>query len=160
MDHSPLILSLETATLGGSVWLGRGNTELAARKGDPLSRNRIACCETLMIAWRSDTFVGGRGFFCVRFGAREFHWIANRNRNFESPRCHAQLVLASEFRRCMPWPILPASLRRRSHFCRQDAERFSRRCFRFQMFPEKRLLARLTRRRTFHPRNYSTATVR
>lgn len=35
MDHSPLILSLETATLGGSVWLGRGDLELSARKGDP-----------------------------------------------------------------------------------------------------------------------------
>jgi len=35
MNHSPLILSLETATLGGSVWLGRGHTELAFREGDP-----------------------------------------------------------------------------------------------------------------------------
>ena len=28
-------MSLDTATLGGSVWLGRGTTELAARSGDP-----------------------------------------------------------------------------------------------------------------------------
>jgi tRNA threonylcarbamoyladenosine biosynthesis protein TsaB len=34
MTQSPLILSLETATLGGSVWLGRGNVQLAARTGD------------------------------------------------------------------------------------------------------------------------------
>lgn len=32
----PVILSLETATPGGSVFLGRGNEELAARNGDPL----------------------------------------------------------------------------------------------------------------------------
>ena len=32
---APIILSLDTATLGGSVWLGRGTTELAARSGDP-----------------------------------------------------------------------------------------------------------------------------
>jgi tRNA threonylcarbamoyl adenosine modification protein YeaZ len=32
---SPLILSLETATIGGSVWLGFGITELATRIGDP-----------------------------------------------------------------------------------------------------------------------------
>lgn len=32
----PLILSLETAVLGGSVWLGRGQLQLAARNGDPL----------------------------------------------------------------------------------------------------------------------------
>jgi len=31
----PTILSLDTATLGGSVWLGRGTRELAARSGDP-----------------------------------------------------------------------------------------------------------------------------
>ena len=36
MIDSPLILSLETATLGGSVWLGRGKFQLAARIGDPL----------------------------------------------------------------------------------------------------------------------------
>lgn len=30
-----VILSLETATLGGSVYLGRGETQLAARRGDP-----------------------------------------------------------------------------------------------------------------------------
>lgn len=35
MSDSPLILSLETATLGGSVFLGRGNQQLAARSGDP-----------------------------------------------------------------------------------------------------------------------------
>ena len=35
MDDFPLILSLETATLGGSVWLGRGDLQLAARKGNP-----------------------------------------------------------------------------------------------------------------------------
>ncbi len=35
MDEVPLILSLETATLGGSVWLGRGDVELSAREGDP-----------------------------------------------------------------------------------------------------------------------------
>lgn len=34
MDDNPLILSLETATLSGSVWLGRGDLQLAARKGD------------------------------------------------------------------------------------------------------------------------------
>ena len=33
--NNPIILSLDTATLGGSVWLGRGTTELAARSGDP-----------------------------------------------------------------------------------------------------------------------------
>lgn len=31
----PIILSLDTATLGGSVWLGREASELAARIGDP-----------------------------------------------------------------------------------------------------------------------------
>ncbi len=36
MIDAPLILSLETATLGGSVWLGRGKLQLAARNGDPL----------------------------------------------------------------------------------------------------------------------------
>lgn len=36
MSDPPLILSLETATLGGSVWLGRGKLQLAARNGDPL----------------------------------------------------------------------------------------------------------------------------
>ena len=35
MNSSPLILSLETATLGGSVFLGRGAVELATRLGDP-----------------------------------------------------------------------------------------------------------------------------
>ena len=35
MSDNPLILSLETATLGGSVFLGRGNQQLAARSGDP-----------------------------------------------------------------------------------------------------------------------------
>ena len=33
--NAPIILSLDTATLGGSVWLGRGTTGLAARSGDP-----------------------------------------------------------------------------------------------------------------------------
>jgi len=32
--QSPLILSLETATLGGSIWLGRGVETLAAKNGD------------------------------------------------------------------------------------------------------------------------------
>jgi len=32
---TPLILSLDTATLGGSVFLGRGNVQLAARSGNP-----------------------------------------------------------------------------------------------------------------------------
>jgi tRNA threonylcarbamoyladenosine biosynthesis protein TsaB len=35
MDDPPLILSLETATLGGSVFLGRGIVKLATRTGDP-----------------------------------------------------------------------------------------------------------------------------
>jgi len=35
MSGTPLILSLETATLGGSVFLGRGSLELATRAGDP-----------------------------------------------------------------------------------------------------------------------------
>lgn len=35
MSDSPLILSLETATLAGSVWVGRGPTELSAATGDP-----------------------------------------------------------------------------------------------------------------------------
>lgn len=35
MSATPLILSLETATLGGSVFLSRGNVELAAHLGDP-----------------------------------------------------------------------------------------------------------------------------
>jgi tRNA threonylcarbamoyladenosine biosynthesis protein TsaB len=35
MDQIPLILSIETATLGGSVFLGRGEQELATRKGNP-----------------------------------------------------------------------------------------------------------------------------
>jgi tRNA threonylcarbamoyladenosine biosynthesis protein TsaB len=34
MNSNPVILSLETATLGGSVFLGRGNTRLATRLGD------------------------------------------------------------------------------------------------------------------------------
>ena len=32
---TPNILSLDTATLGGSIWLGSGTTELAARMGNP-----------------------------------------------------------------------------------------------------------------------------
>ena len=32
---SPIILSIDTATLSGSIWLGRGSDELAARIGDP-----------------------------------------------------------------------------------------------------------------------------
>lgn len=36
MVSAPLILSLETATLGGSTWLGRGTLKLAGRNGDPL----------------------------------------------------------------------------------------------------------------------------
>ncbi|MGH9873224.1 MAG: tRNA (adenosine(37)-N6)-threonylcarbamoyltransferase complex dimerization subunit type 1 TsaB [Pyrinomonadaceae bacterium] len=32
---APVILSLETATMGGSVWLGFGTVELATRIGDP-----------------------------------------------------------------------------------------------------------------------------
>lgn len=35
MNDIPLILSLETATLGGSTWLGRGDLQLAAREGEP-----------------------------------------------------------------------------------------------------------------------------
>jgi tRNA threonylcarbamoyladenosine biosynthesis protein TsaB len=35
MSDTPIILSLETATLGGSVFLGRGKQQLAARSGDP-----------------------------------------------------------------------------------------------------------------------------
>ena len=35
MIDAPLIISLETATLGGSVWLGRGKTQLAVSTGDP-----------------------------------------------------------------------------------------------------------------------------
>lgn len=35
MNDPPLILSLETATLGGSIFLGRGSVELATRTGDP-----------------------------------------------------------------------------------------------------------------------------
>ena len=36
LNQHPVILSLETAVLGGSIWLGRGNAELAAVNGDPL----------------------------------------------------------------------------------------------------------------------------
>lgn len=36
MSEDPVILSLETAMLGGSVWLGRGRLQLTARRGDPL----------------------------------------------------------------------------------------------------------------------------
>lgn len=36
MIDTPLILSLETATPGGSVWLGRGKLDLATSTGDPL----------------------------------------------------------------------------------------------------------------------------
>jgi tRNA threonylcarbamoyladenosine biosynthesis protein TsaB len=35
MSAAPVILSLDTATLGGSVFLGRGSLELATRIGDP-----------------------------------------------------------------------------------------------------------------------------
>jgi tRNA threonylcarbamoyladenosine biosynthesis protein TsaB len=35
MSKAPVILSLETATLGGGVWLGRGKLQLAFRNGDP-----------------------------------------------------------------------------------------------------------------------------
>ena len=35
MNSSPVILSLETATLGGTVFLGRGADALAAREGNP-----------------------------------------------------------------------------------------------------------------------------
>ena len=34
-NKDPLILSIETATLGGSIWLGRGSHELASKTGDP-----------------------------------------------------------------------------------------------------------------------------
>jgi tRNA threonylcarbamoyl adenosine modification protein YeaZ len=34
VNDAPLILSLETATLGGSVYLGRGSMQLATREGD------------------------------------------------------------------------------------------------------------------------------
>ncbi|MEP6818147.1 MAG: tRNA (adenosine(37)-N6)-threonylcarbamoyltransferase complex dimerization subunit type 1 TsaB [bacterium] len=33
--NAPIILSLETATMAGSVWLGRGAAQLATRLGDP-----------------------------------------------------------------------------------------------------------------------------
>jgi tRNA threonylcarbamoyladenosine biosynthesis protein TsaB len=33
--NTPVILSLETATIGGSVWLGSGTVQLATRIGDP-----------------------------------------------------------------------------------------------------------------------------
>lgn len=32
---APVILSLDTTTMGGSVWLGKGTTELVTRNGDP-----------------------------------------------------------------------------------------------------------------------------
>ena len=35
INKDPLILSIETATLGGSVWLGQGSRELASKTGDP-----------------------------------------------------------------------------------------------------------------------------
>ncbi|MFN2499080.1 MAG: tRNA (adenosine(37)-N6)-threonylcarbamoyltransferase complex dimerization subunit type 1 TsaB [Pyrinomonadaceae bacterium] len=35
MDNLPVILSLETATLGGSIFLARGTNALASRNGDP-----------------------------------------------------------------------------------------------------------------------------
>jgi len=35
MNPNPVILGLETATLGGSVFLGRGTVQLAGRLGDP-----------------------------------------------------------------------------------------------------------------------------
>lgn len=35
MSATPIILSLETATLGGSLFLGRGSVQLAIRNGDP-----------------------------------------------------------------------------------------------------------------------------
>lgn len=35
MNPNPVILSLETATLGGSVFLGRGNVQLATTRSDP-----------------------------------------------------------------------------------------------------------------------------
>lgn len=35
MVSAPLILSLETATMGGSVFVGRGKLQLATRNGDP-----------------------------------------------------------------------------------------------------------------------------
>jgi tRNA threonylcarbamoyladenosine biosynthesis protein TsaB len=35
MNSAPLILSLETATLGGSIFLARGTNALASRNGDP-----------------------------------------------------------------------------------------------------------------------------
>lgn len=35
VNSAPVILSLETATPGGSIFLARGTTALAARKGDP-----------------------------------------------------------------------------------------------------------------------------
>jgi len=35
VNSAPVILSLETATLGGSIFLARGTTALAKRKGDP-----------------------------------------------------------------------------------------------------------------------------
>ena len=35
MSDDPIILSLETATLGGSTWLGRGSLQLATRNGNP-----------------------------------------------------------------------------------------------------------------------------
>ena len=41
---APVILSLETATMGGSVWLGFGTVELATRIGDP----RVSQSATLL----------------------------------------------------------------------------------------------------------------
>ena len=35
MNKDPLILSIETATMGGSVWVGRGSQELATKTGNP-----------------------------------------------------------------------------------------------------------------------------
>ncbi|MEP6569144.1 MAG: tRNA (adenosine(37)-N6)-threonylcarbamoyltransferase complex dimerization subunit type 1 TsaB [Acidobacteriota bacterium] len=42
--NTPVILSLETATMGGSVWLGTGTQQLATRIGDP----RVSQSATLL----------------------------------------------------------------------------------------------------------------
>ncbi len=69
MAATPLILSLETATLGGSVFLGRGSMQLAARSGDPqvsqsssLLQDINGCLEEVDVSLREiDLFVCASG---------------------------------------------------------------------------------------------------